>query len=131
MSDCIKNCQLCPRLILSTAVNYEASSNNLIVNLPAGSYGNKEKYCIVIAQSLPDVATINAPVVFTITGGTARYAFVNCDCTPVLASQLRTRRKYTTRVNTSIGTGVFKYVGSCLLPKGSNTVAQSLPIVTA
>lgn len=128
MSECIKNCKLCPRLILSTAINFDTTTNTLIVNLPAGNYGNCEKYCIVLAQAIPTAATINAPVVFTIAGGTTQYAFINNNCTPILASQIRTRRKYPTRVATNVGTGVFKYVGKCALPSDSNTVAQSLPI---
>ena len=126
MSNCIKNCRLCDRFILSSAVNFDPATNTLIVDLPANSYGNCEKYCIVIAQAIPEPTTINATVVFTIGGGTVQYPFVNCDCTPVYASQVRTRRIYQTRVNTAVDTGVFKYVGNCPLPSNATTVANSL-----
>ena len=130
MSRCIDNCALCKRLIISQAINYDATTNTVIVDLPAGSYGNCCNYCIVFAQSIPTSATINAPVVFSIGGGATQYPFLNCDCTPILASQIRTRRKYKTRVNTAVNTGVFKYIGKCCLPSNSTTVVQSIPVVT-
>ena len=108
MSNCIQNCKLCPNFILSQAITFE--DDTLVVNLPDGSYGNRCKYCIVLAQAIPDETTINAPVVFTIGEGTTTYPFVNCDCTPIYASQVRTRRIYPTRVNTAVETGVFKYI---------------------
>ena len=126
MSNCIKNCRLCDRFILSSAVNFDTATNTLIIDLPSNSYGNCEKYCIVIAQAIPEPTTINATVVFTIGGGTTQYPFVNCDCTPVYASQVRTRRIYQTKVNTAVDTAVFKYVGNCPLPSNATTVVNSL-----
>lgn len=126
MSQCIKNCSLCNKLVLSQGITF--ANNTLVVNLPANAYGNGQKYCIVLAQSIPDTTVINAPVVFTIgTDTTTTYPFVNCDCTPVYASQVRTRRVYSTRVNTAVGTGVFKYIGKCYLPSNATTVNQSIP----
>lgn len=123
---CIKNCKLCQKLILSQSITF--ADDTLVVNLPANNYGNCEKYCIVFSQAIPDETTINAPVVFTIGTGTTQYPFVNCDCTPILASQVRTRRVYSTRVNTSVNDGVFKYIGKCCLPSNSTSLVQSLPI---
>lgn len=130
MSECIKNCKLCNSLVISTAVTF--AGGTLTVDLPAGSYNDNQKYCIVIAQTIPDTATINAPVVFTI-GGVAdpTYPFVNQCSEPILASQLRTRRLYPTRVNTSVTTGVFRYVGNCDLPQTDVNNAPSLPITPA
>lgn len=126
MSQCIKNCSLCNKLVLSQGITF--ANSTLVVNLPANAYGNGQKYCIVLAQSIPDTTVINAPVVFTIgTDTTTTYPFVNCDCTPVYASQVRTRRVYSTRVNTAVGTGVFKYIGKCCLPSNATTVNQSIP----
>lgn len=130
MSECIRNCKLCNKLILSTAINYDATTNTVIVDLPQGSYNNCERYCIVLVQSIPTSATINAQVVFSIGGGATQYPFVNCDCTPVYASQIRTRRIYPTRVNTAVNTGVFKYIGKCKLPCNATTTVQSIPIPT-
>lgn len=126
MSECIKNCRLCDNLILSQTITFDGT--NLVVNLPAGSYRDGCRYCIVLAQSIPDATTINAPVVFTIGDGTTTYPFVNKDCTPILASQVRTRKIYPTRVNTSVNDGVFKYIGNQCLPSNSTTLVQSIPI---
>ena len=130
MSNCINDCSLCRRLIISQAINYDATTNTVIVDLPQRNYNNCENYCIVLVQSIPTSATINAPVVFSIGGGATQYPFVNCDCTPILASQIRTRRKYKTKVNTAVNTGVFKYIGKCCLPSNSTTVVQSIPVAT-
>ena len=68
---CKPVCKLCDRLVLSQAVTF--TGGNLEINLPAGAYNNGEKYCIVVAQAIPDTATINAPVYFTIGTGTTLY----------------------------------------------------------
>lgn len=130
MSNCIKNCSLCKKLIISQAINFDATTNTVIVDLPLGSYGNCMNYCIVFAQSIPTSATINSPVVFSIGGGATQYPFVNCDCTPILASQIRTRTKYKVKVNTAVNSGVFKYIGNCCLPSNTTTVVQSIPVPT-
>ena len=124
--ECIKNCRLCDKFVLSLAIRFDGS--NLVVNLPANAYQNGCKYCIVLAQTIPEATTINAPVVFTIGDGTTTYPFVNCDCTPIYALQVRTRRIYSTRVNTSVNDGVFKYIGKCKLPSNATTLIQSIPV---
>ena len=48
---CKNVCRLCDRLVISQSVTY--SGGTLIINIPAGSYKDGEKYCIVIAQSIP------------------------------------------------------------------------------
>ena len=53
---------------------------------------------------------------------------MNKDCTPIYASQVRTRRLYPTRVNTAVNSGVFKYIGNCCLPSNATTVNQSIPV---
>ena len=47
---CKNVCKLCDHLVISQAVAF--TGGNLVITLPAGSYNNGEKYCIVIAQSL-------------------------------------------------------------------------------
>ena len=128
MSNCINNCKLCRKIVLSQNITFNGTS--LVVNLPENSYGNCQNYCIILAQSIPDTTTINAPVVFSIGTGTVEYPFVNCDCTPIYASQVRTRHKYKVRVNTAVNDGVFKYIGDCCLPSNATTVAQSIPVPT-
>ena len=49
---CKNVCKLCNRLVISQAVAF--TGGNLVITLPAGSYNNGEKYCIVIAQSIPE-----------------------------------------------------------------------------
>ena len=61
---CKPVCRLCDRLVISQAVAF--TGGNLEINLPAGSYNNGEKYCVVVGQAIPDTTTINAPVYFTI-----------------------------------------------------------------
>jgi len=125
MSECIQNCKLCNKAILSQSITF--ADGNLVINLPARSYGNCEKYCIILAQNIPDTTTINAPVVFTVGTSTTQYPFVNKDCTPILASQVRSRRLYSTRVNTNVNAGVFKYVGNCNLPANLSNSIASIP----
>ncbi|HIS12694.1 MAG TPA: hypothetical protein IAB40_06280 [Candidatus Onthocola stercoravium] len=129
MSNCInRNCRLCNKLVLSQSITF--TDDTLVINLPANNYGNCCSYCIILAQSIPETTTINAPVVFTIGTGTTQYPFLNCDCTPIYASQVRTRHKYKVRVNTAVNDGVFKYIGDCCLPSNATTVAQSIPVPT-
>ena len=73
---CKNVCRLCPRLIISQAVTF--ADGTLTVNIPAGSYANGEKYCIVVAQTRPATTTIDAPVVITIGAGTETYPLTGC-----------------------------------------------------
>ena len=129
--ECVQNCRLCNKFILSQSIVYNSTVNQLIVDLPAGAYSNCQKYCIVLAQSIPTDTTINAQVVFTIGGDqTVGYPFLNQDCTPIYASQVRTRRVYPTRVNTAVNQGVFKYIGKNCLPSNATTILNSIPVNT-
>lgn len=112
---CKPVCRLCPNLIISTAVNFDGT--NVIVGLPAGSYQNGCKYCIVIAQAIPASATVNAPVVFSIGTGTERYPLTTACCRPVTACGIRTRTRYSTTVVTSATGGTFRMLGRpCCMP---------------
>lgn len=109
---CKNSCRLCRRLIISQSVTF--AGGNLVVNLPAGSYEDDCKYCVVIAQAIPATATINAPVVFTIGTGTQQYPVTRCDCSPATACNIHTRTRYAVRVETSATSGVFRLLGrSC------------------
>ncbi|RKJ40226.1 hypothetical protein D7X94_08760 [Acutalibacter sp. 1XD8-33] len=107
---CKPVCKLCDHLVISQAVTF--AGGNLVINLPAGSYNNREKYCIVVAQAIPDTATINAPVVFTIGTGTEQYPLTNRCCAQVTACGIRTRTRYSTVVSTSGTGGTFRLLGS-------------------
>lgn len=115
---CKPVCKLCDRLVLSQSVTF--ASGVLTVNLPAGSYDDGEKYCIVIAQSIPSTTIISAPVVFTIGTGTQTYPLTKCDCAQVTACGIRTRTRYSVVVSTNATGGVFKMLGQpCCAPNNS------------
>ena len=121
---CKPVCQLCKRLIISQAITF--TGGNLVVNLPDGSYSNGEKYCIVLAQSIPTAATINAPVVFTIGAGTTQFPLTNRCCAPVTACSVRTRTKYSTNVVTSATGGTFRMIGKpCCSPSNDLTAINA------
>lgn len=107
---CKPVCSLCKRLIISQSVTF--TGGNLIINIPAGNYNDREKYCIVIAQAIPNTATINAPVVITIGTGTQQYPLTNRCCAQVTACAIRTRTRYSTVVSTSGTGGTFRLIGN-------------------
>lgn len=118
MANCKPVCQLCDSLIISQAVTF--ADGTLTINLPAGSYGNGCKYCIVIAQTIPAATTITAPVVITIGTGTEEYPLTTRCCSQVTAAMLRTRTRYSTVVSTNATGGVFKMLGrGCCAPDNS------------
>ena len=121
--------KLCERLVISTSVTF--ADGNLVINLPAGNYLNGEKYCIVVAQNLPDTTTISAPVVITIGDDTTTtYPLMNCNCSTVYACSINRRTRYSVCVHTDIASGVFKLLGKLPCSQCSNN-AISLPVPAA
>ena len=115
---CKNSCKLCDRLIISQSVTF--AGGLVVINIPAGSYRNNEKYCIVIAQSIPSTATINSPVVVTIGTGTVQYPLTKCNCAQATVCNIRTRTKYSTRLVTTATGGSFRMLGhSCCAPKNA------------
>lgn len=111
----MSNCKLCNRLVISQAVTF--ADGVLQINLPAGSYNDGQRYCIVVAQSIPTATTITAPVVVTVGAGTEQYPLTNRCCAQVTACAIRTRTKYRTVVGTSAAGGSFKLIGNpCCAP---------------
>lgn len=106
---CANTKPLCERLVLSQSIDF--SVDTLTINIPSGSYEDKEKYCIVLAQEIPTDTTIGASVVITIGEDDTEYPLVNCDCTKVSPAELSTRMRYSTIVHTDIQSGVFKLLG--------------------
>ena len=120
MSKCKAVCQLCDRLIISTAVTFAAGT--LTINIPAGSYQDGCKYCIVVAQAIPAATTITAPAVITIGTGTEEYPLNNQCCAQLTAAALRTRTRYAVRVSTTPTGGSFNLIGkACCAPDNSLT----------
>lgn len=121
---------LCNHLILSQSVTF--ADGVLAINIPAGAYENNEKYCIVVAQDIPADTTIAADVVITIGDDTTTtYPLVNSNCTNVQACSITPRTRYSTRVYTNIGEGVFKLLSNINCGRCRNNGAPSLPIETA
>lgn len=115
---CNNVCRLCDRLIISEEVTFDGTS--LVINIPAGSYSNGCKYCIVVAQAIPAETTIVAPVVITIGDGTEEYPLTNRCCAQVTACAIRTRTRYATVVSTSATGGTFKMLGrGCCAPNNN------------
>lgn len=125
-------CKLCPRLIISDSVTVVTvdSVDTLVIDIPAATYSNGCKYCIVIAQAIPATATINMPVAISIGGDTTTvYPLTTKCCTQVVACQIHTRTRYAVRVATTGTGGTFKVLGC--LPCAPNTVLASLPVAAA
>ena len=107
---CRNVCRLCDHLAISTAVAF--TDGNLVITLPADSFRNGEKVCIVIAQTIPEETTINAPVVIQIGDGTEQYPLTTRCCAQVSACGVRTRTRYATRVITSATSATFRLLGN-------------------
>ena len=108
---CKNNCKICDRLVISTSVTVAAvcGVDTVLIDIPAASYNDCQRICLVIAQTIPETATINAPVAITIGGDTTTvYPLVRCDCSQATACAIRTRTRYPLRVSTSATGGVFK-----------------------
>lgn len=115
---CKNVCKLCDKFVISEDITF--TGGNLVVDLPAGSYNNGQKYCIVFADTIPAETTINAPVVFTIGGGTVQYPLINRCCAQVTACGVRTRTKYCTVLSTSPTGGTFRLLGNtCPCPSNN------------
>lgn len=126
---CNNNCKLCDKFIMSTAVNYDSTANAVIINIPADTYRDKCKYCLVIAQTIPVSARINSPVFISIGGGTTRYPLVKKNCAQVTVCGIRNRTKYSTIVNTNATGGVFKLLGNtCCEPNNNLTGLTESPV---
>lgn len=124
---CNNVCKLCDKLIISTAVNYDATTNELIIGLPAGTYYNNNKYCLVIANPIPTTTPISATVVVSIGTDPTRYPLVRRNCQPATACNIRTRTKYSTCVSTNTVSGVFRLLGD--IGCCGAEVLPSLPVV--
>lgn len=129
---CKNVCRLCDSLIISTAVTFTAGTG-LIITIPAGSYNDCQKYCIVIAQAIPTATTVTAPVFIQIGAGTVLYPLNRCDGTQVTAAEIRTRTKYETRVSTTLTTGSFNLLGRLCGTRenGLASINGTAPVVTA
>lgn len=129
MSNCQAICKLCDRLIISTSVSVVTVGgvDTLVIDIPARTYMNGEKYCIVVSQAIPTTATILMPVAISIGGVTdIVYPLTKRDCTQVTASGIHTRTKYSTKVITGVTSGVFRLL--CDVDCYPATTLSGLPV---
>lgn len=128
---CKNVCKLCNKLIISTAVAF--TEGNLVITIPASAYNECEKYCIVVAQSIPTTTTITAPVYIQIGTGTVLYPLQKCDCAQATACSIRTRTKYSTCVVTTPNGGSFRLLGNlCCVPNNNlRAINGTAPTTTA
>lgn len=126
---CKNVCSLCRNLIISQAITF--TNGNLIINLPAGSYENGRKICIILAQAIPNTTTINAPVFITIGTGTTLYPLTKRNCAQVTACGIRTRTRYSVCVSTTATGGTFKMLGEpCCAPNNQlQSINGTAPVV--
>ena len=130
---CKPSCKLCKNLIISTSVTVVTvdGTDTLVIDLPARSYNDGCKYCVVIAQTIPTTATIATPVAFSIGGDTTTvYPFVRCDCSQVTACAIRNRTRYSTIVSTNAVGGVFKSLGGLSCCPTNNLDSLPVPATT-
>ena len=127
------NCyKLCNNLVISDAVTVVTVDgvDTLVIDVPATTFANGCRYEIVVAQTIPDTATINMPVAISIGGDTTTvYPLVRCDCSQITACAIRTRTRYPVLVSTNAIGGVFKVLRR--LPCYPNNRLATLPVPTA
>ena len=121
--------RLCDKLVISDSVTF--TGGNLVIDLPAAAYNNNQKYCIVVAQTIPTTTTITAPVVITIGGNaTVTYPLLDCNCAPVTACAINTRTRYSTCVHTDATTGTFRLLGKIPCSRCADNLL-SIPVPAA
>lgn len=121
---CKNTCKLCKNLIISTNVVFNADLGNLYIQIPEGSYNDCQKYCIVIAQTIPTDTVIGAPVYIQMGTGNA-YPLQKKNCAQATACSIRSRTKYSTVVRTSATGGVFRLCGDVACAPSNNLAAIS------
>lgn len=127
---CKNSCQLCRNLVISQSISF--TGGNLVVNLPAGSYEDRRKICVILAQAIPSATTVDAPVVFTAGTGTQLYPLVNKCCRGVTARGVRTRTRYSLKVETTATGAVFKLLGNtCCQPNNNLRAVNGTAPTTA
>lgn len=125
------NCyKLCRNTVISDSVTVVTvdGTDTLVIDVPATTFTDGCRYELIVAQTIPDTATINMPVAISIGGDTATavYPLVKCDCTQITACGIRTRTRYPVLVATNATGGVFKVLRP--LPCYPNNRLRTLPI---
>lgn len=109
-----------PCVVVSAGVSVVTigTVNTLVIDIPAAVYRNKDAIELIVAQAIPETATIGMPVAISIGGVTDPvYPIVKCNCAQVTAGRIRTRGVYRLVANTANGNASFKLVaGPYLAP---------------
>lgn len=131
MANCKPVCRLCDNFVIAEKVTF--TGGNLIINLPAGSYGNNCKFCIVVSRTLPAATTINVPVYVTIGTGTQLDPLIKRNCRQDTACNIRTRTKYCTCVETTPSGGLFRLLGNVCCCQNNNlrSINGTAPVTAA
>lgn len=124
------NCyRLCNNLVISDSVTVVTvdGTDTLVIDVPATTFADGCRYEIVVAQTIPDTATINMPVAISIGGSTdVVYPLTRCGCAQITACAIRTRTKYPVLVATNAIGGVFKVLRR--LPCYPDNRLRTLPV---
>ena len=132
MNNCNNKCnRLCSKFVPSVSITVVSidGTDTLVIDIPTGTYTNGCQYCIFTLQTIPAEATVNMPVTISIGGDVSTvYPLVSCKtCIQATASQVRTRTRYCTIVQTNTVSGVFKAFSG--LSVYYPDVLASLPVV--
>ena len=119
-------------LIISDSITVVtiATVPTLVIDIPQATYGNNCCYRLLLAQQLPDTATINMPVAISIGGDTTTvYPLTKCNCTQLTPCALRYRQVLSVVVLTTPTAGIFKVLNK--LPCCPTNNLLSLPVTPA
>lgn len=99
------NRRLCPRVILANTVTF--AGGVLTLNIPAGTYLNRFRYNLVIADTVPDETTAASTIVVTIGDDATAYPLLLCNGVQATYRSMlpRSRWIYPVVFNTETGGG--------------------------
>lgn len=127
---CKNNCKICDNIVISDSVTLVTVDgvDTVVIDVPATSFRDGQRICLVIAQTIPTTATIVAPVAISIGGDTTTvYPLVRCDCTQATVCAIRTRTRYPLVVSTNATGGVFKALRGLACAPGNALPAIPAP----
>jgi hypothetical protein len=129
---CNKIKTLCPNTVVSSSVSLVTVGgvSTLVIDIPATVMRDRECFRLIVAQEIPEAATVSTPVALGIGGVTDPvYPLVRCGCRPVTACAIRTRGIYDVQVSTTT-TGANIWVKSGLACAPVNNL-RSIPAPAA
>lgn len=128
---CVCNNKLCPNTAVSSSVSVltVGTTDTLVIDIPAAVYRNGECITLVVAQDIPDAATVNMPVALSIGGVTTTvYPLVRCGCAPVTVCGIRSRGIYKAVVKTTADGANIRVVSG--LSCAPTTRLAAIPVAT-